>query len=185
VLGALDPEALPAVIFATAFDEYAVKAFEVEAVDYLLKPFDAARFRRAFGRARRAMESAPSKEEGQRLARLLRCVGDGRPLRRLVVNERDRVLLVPVDDVIHLSSEGNYVRVHTRSRSHLIRDTLVALEGRLDPDRFARIHRTGIVAVGAVAELRPGTHGDYQIVLDTGERLRLSRRYRERLLPPS
>jgi len=185
VLAAVGPESMPAVIFATAFDEYAVKAFEVEAIDYLLKPFDAARFRRAFGRAREALEATRGSAGDASLERLLHNVEAGRPLRRIVVSERDRVIFVPLDDVTHLSSEGNYVRVCTRGGSHLIRDTLTRLEQRLDAERFARIHRTGIVAVDAILELRPGTHGDHEVVLVTGERLRLSRRYRDRLLRPS
>jgi two-component system LytT family response regulator len=182
VLAAVGPETMPAVIFATAFDEYAVKAFEVEAVDYLLKPFDGERFRRAFGRARAALAERTPETRAGRLERLLRNVEDSRPLRRLVVRERDRVHFVQLTDVTHLTSEDNYVRVHTRKGSHLIRGTLAHLEGRLDPERFVRIHRTSIVALDAVEELRPGTHGDYELVLFGGERLRLSRRYRERLL---
>jgi two-component system LytT family response regulator len=185
VLAAVGPEVMPAVIFATAYDEYAVKAFEVEAVDYLLKPFDAPRFQRAFGRARKALEEARGILEGQSLARLLRNVEASRPLRRIVVSERDRVFFVPLDQITHLSSESNYVRLHTRAGSHLVRDTMAHLESRLDADRFARIHRTGIVALDAIVELRPGMHGDHEVVLDTGERLRLSRRYRDRLLPSS
>jgi two-component system LytT family response regulator len=168
----------------TAFDEHALQAFEVEAVDYLLKPFDTRRFRKAFERARRRLADPASAGDGPRIARLLEARSPSY-LQRLVVSERGRVFFVRVDTVIHLTAEGNYVRVHTASHSHLLRDTLARLERRLDPSRFARIHRSGIVAIDAVKELQPWSHGDSTVILTTGEKLRLSRRYQARLLKES
>ncbi len=187
VIEAVGVDAMPAVIFVTAFDEYALRAFDVEAVDYLLKPFDSGRFERAFRRARQRVESAAAPRGTGPISRVLAAVQETRgPLRRLVVADRGRVVFVPADEITHLSAEGNYVRAHTRQGSHLIRDTLARLEARLDADRFARIHRSEIVAVDAIQELRAASHGDYVVLMKSGERLRLSRRYQGRLLgaPP-
>jgi two-component system LytT family response regulator len=163
-------EAMPAVVFATAYDEFALRAFEVHAVDYLLKPFTRERFDRAFDHALARI--------GEPVARLIASL----PLERLVVRDRDRLFFVAVGDVLHLSAEGNYVRIHTADKSHLIRGTLAELEARLDPKRFARIHRSGIVNVEAIKEIRAHFHGDYIVALKNGESVRLSRRYQARLL---
>jgi two-component system LytT family response regulator len=181
VLEAVGPEAMPPVVFVTAYDEFAVKAFEVEAVDYLLKPYDAGRFGQALDRAlRRLAEKAPTRE---RMERLLETVGPGnRSLQRLVVRKHHRLLLIGVDEVTHLSARENYVEVFTASGSYLIRDTLSRLESRLDPTRFVRVHRSEIVNLDFVKELQPWTHGDYLIILESGEELRLSRRYSDRVL---
>ena len=168
VIDAIGAEAMPAVVFATAYDEYALRAFDVHAVDYLLKPFTRERFDVAF---ERALERRP-------IAPLLASM----PLERVVVRDRDRLFFVAVEEIVHLSAEGNYVRVHTAEKSHLIRGTLAELEARLDPKRFARIHRSGIVNIAAVREVRAHFHGDYVVTLKTGETVRLSRRYQQRLL---
>ena len=167
-IDAIGLDAMPAVVFATAYDEFALRAFDVNAVDYLLKPFTRERFDRAF---ERALERRP-------IAPLMASL----PLERMVVRERDRLFFVAVADIVHLSAEGNYVRVHTAGDSHLVRGTLADLEARLDPKRFARIHRSGIVNIEAVQEVRPHFHGDYIVTLKTGGTVRLSRRYQARLL---
>lgn len=167
-IDAIGAEAMPAVVFATAYDEFALRAFDVNAVDYLLKPFSRERFERA---VERALERRP-------IAPLIASL----PLERVVVRERDRLFFIPADEIVHLSAEGNYVRVHTAEKSHLIRGTLAELEARLDPKRFARIHRSGIVNIAAIKEVRPHFHGDYVVTLKNGETLRLSRRYQARLL---
>jgi two-component system LytT family response regulator len=167
-IDAIGIEAMPAVVFATAYDEFALRAFDVHAVDYLLKPFSRERFDQAFDRALERRTIAPL------MASL--------PLDRVVVRERDRLFFVAVADIVHLSAEGNYVRIHTAEKSHLIRGTLADLEARLDPRRFARIHRSGIVNVDAIKEVRAHFHGDYIVALKNGETVRLSRRYQSRLL---
>jgi len=183
VIEAVGVEDMPAVVFVTAFDEYALRAFEVEAIDYLLKPFDAARFDRAFERARKRLDAGARADAPGRISRLLGAVQPERGhLRRFVVSDRGRIVLVPVSEVFRLSAEGNYVRLHTPAGTHLVRDTLARLETRLAPERFARIHRSEIVAVDAVRELQPWSHGDYVVLLRNGDRLRLSRRYQSRLL---
>ncbi len=167
---AIGIDAMPAVVFATAYDEYALRAFDVHAVDYLLKPFSRQRFDQAFDRA--------LARQPKQIAPLI----PSRPLDRVVVRERDRLFFVAAANIVHLSAEGNYVRIHTADQSHLIRGTLADLEARLDPQRFARIHRSGIVNIEAISEVRAHFHGDYIIALKSGETLRLSRRYQARLL---
>lgn len=172
----------PAVVFVTAFDEFAVDAFEVEAVDYLLKPFHADRFRKALARVRERLSRPGATRDA--LERVLKAVrpDDRRPLERLLVREGERMFFVPLREVARLTAEGNYVRVVTAKGSHLVRETLAGLEARLDPARFARVHRSEIVAVEAVAEIQPLFHGDHEVVLRNGDRVRMSRRYQDRLL---
>jgi two-component system LytT family response regulator len=178
---AIGVDAMPAVIFATAYDEFALQAFDVHAVDFLLKPFSRERFDRAFDRAVQRMESGAS--DAEKVAQLLASLPRSSTyLQRIVVRHGERIFFVPASDVIHLTAEGNYVRVHATGGSHLIRGTLADLETRLDPKQFARIHRSDIVNIEAIKELRPHFHGDYIIVLRNGETLRLSRRYQERLM---
>ena len=176
---AIGVEAMPAVVFATAYDEFALRAFDVHAVDYLLKPFSRQRFDRAFDRALERIGSG----EPQKMARLLASLPQAAPhLERIVVRSGDRLFFVATKELLHLTAEGNYVRIHTADKSHLIRGTLAGLEARLDPKCFARIHRSGIVNIEAIKEVRAHFHGDYVIALTNGETVRLSRRYQARLL---
>jgi two-component system LytT family response regulator len=181
VIDAIGAEAMPPVVFVTAYDEHALRAFEVHAVDYVLKPVVEERLRKALTRAR---ERIGAKDE--RLAPLLSSVrgeGGGERLSRLVVKKGEKLRLVPVGEVVYLSASGNYVDVHVAGgETYLLRETLTRLEGRLDPARFARIHRGEIVNVDFVKELEPWFHGDWEVVLKDGRRLRLSRRYQDRLL---
>jgi two-component system, LytTR family, response regulator len=183
---AIGVEAMPVVIFATAYDEFALAAFDVNAVDYLLKPISRERFDRAFDRAVERVEKERPAEDGgdaERIARLLASLPHAaRHLERIVVRRGDRLFFVATRDILHLSAEGNYVRVHTAEGSHLVRDTLARLESRLDPARFTRIHRSGLVNLDAIREIRPHFHGDYLVTLQNDETVRLSRRYRENLL---
>jgi two-component system LytT family response regulator len=185
---AIGAEHMPAVIFATAYDEFALRAFDVHAVDYLLKPFSRERFDRAFDRALSQLgNDQPGNgqlgHDRQNLARLIASLPQTPPhLERLVVRQGERLFFVAARDILHLTAEGNYVRVHTAAGAHLIRGTLADLETRLDPSRFARIHRSGVVNIDAIQEVRTHEHGDFLVVLKTGAVLRLSRRYRERLL---
>jgi two-component system LytT family response regulator len=187
VVEAIGCESMPAVVFVTAYDEFALEAFDVQAVDYLLKPFSEERFQRALDRARkRIAEASAGSAESERLARLLAATRPGsRHLQRLVVKKAERLYFVPVAEVLRFTAEGNYVRIQAAAGSHLVRDTLTSLEARLDPDRFARIHRSEIVAIDAIQEIQPWFHGDYIVILKNGERLRMSRRYQGRLLEES
>jgi len=163
-------ERRPAVIFVTAHERYAVPAFAHEAVDYLLKPIDPERFRAAVARARR------------RLGRRETTAGDGTPpLVRLLVHERGRAFFVRVDEVDWFEAAGNYVRLHVGRATHRVRLPLARLEARLDRRQFRRINRSYIVQLDRIRELQSWFHGDSVVILTSGTRLRLSRRYRDRL----
>ena len=177
VIRDVGPERMPAVVFVTAYDRYAVKAFEVHAVDYLLKPFDSERFRDAMGRVRKKIAGRTP----QALAPLLdfRAERSMRP-ERLAVRSASRISIVRVEDLDYAEAWGNYVRLYCGAERHLMRETMNALEARLDPERFVRIHRSTIVNVDRVREIRPLFHGDWEVLLKTGVRLTLTRTYRDR-----
>jgi len=175
-------EPRPQVIFATAYDAFALKAFEASAVDYLLKPFDESRFRAALDRAwallRVGGESEPLRQLQAGLARLsLEC-----PLERLVVRQGERWIPLNLRQVCRISAEGKQVRVHSDQGEFLLRRSLQELEQRLDPSRFARVHRSEIVALDAVAHMEPWDHGDALLVLRVGGKAVLSRTYRKAFL---
>ncbi len=180
VLEQIPSDELPRVIFVTAYDEYALRAFRFQALDYLLKPFDEQRFRETLDRARRRFERDGIERLTERLEGLLRRAAV-RPLERLAVKKRGISLVVKVEEIDWIESEANYVRLHCGDETHLIRRTLQSLEEELDPFRFVRIHRTAIVNADRIRGLIPCGHGDMKIVLVDGTELSLSRRYRERL----
>lgn len=182
VLAALDGPATPYVIFVTAFDHYAVQAFAVGAVDYLLKPVASDRFDQAVERARAGLRREGEAALAERLARMLEAAAPHRPrLERFLVRERDRSRFVSPQEVDWIEAAGNYLKLHATSGTHLLRGTMKDLLPRLDPARFARIHRTTIVNLQRVKYLEPWSHGDQIVVLETGERLTLSRRFRDAL----
>lgn len=178
VLAGIDPRVLPAIVFVTAFDRYALRAFDVHAIDYLLKPFTPERFRTALYRAR-ARIAGRAVDVG--LASLAAALRDRpRYLARLPVRATGgRIRLVDLMTVDWIEAAGNYVRLHAGSHEYVIRDTLAGLERHLDPDRFARIHRSAIVQIDRIAELHPTSHGDMDVVLKNGTVLTLSRTWRE------
>jgi two-component system LytT family response regulator len=165
VLNLLDER--PAIIFTTAFDAYAVRAFDEHALDYLLKPIDAARFADAMARVRRP---APPDERRE-----------AQPLRRVVVKTPGRVLFLETRDVDWFEAAGNYVRVHSGGEKHLVRMTMQTLEQRLDPRAFVRVHRSIIVNVNRVAALNATFRGEYDVVLKSGETVSMQRSYHDRL----
>jgi two-component system LytT family response regulator len=189
-LRALPAERRPVVVFVTAFDRYAVQAFEAQALDYLLKPFNEARFRAAFARARAAIDAAAAPYQG-RLAALLDELRPGAPAEpvpaepahvdRVLVRAEGRTLVVPAGDIDWIETAGNYVRLHAAGRAHLHRETMAALERRLDPSRFVRVHRTALVNVDRVREIQPWFSGDCVLILHGGAKVKLSRGYRRRL----
>jgi two-component system LytT family response regulator len=182
VVKAIRPANLPAILFVTAHDRYALRAFEVHAVDYLLKPFTAERFRTAVARARERIARRAPDPGLATLATTLR----NRPdyLSRLPVRTAGRTVFVDLGAVDWLEAADNYVRLHVnhdKQREYLVRETLAALEGRLDPERFVRIHRSAMVQIDRIAETRVRSHGDADVVLRDGTRLTASRTWRERL----
>jgi two-component system, LytTR family, response regulator len=179
VVTQLDPARTPVIIFVTAFDRYALRAFDVHAVDYLLKPVAAARLRLAVDRARERIKRGTTQDGLLTLARELR--ERPRYLQRLAVRGRGRIVMVDVDAIDWLQAADNYVTVHASGREYLLRETLAALEHRLDPARFVRIHRSTIAALDCIVELQPSSHGDFDVRLRDGTRLTLSRSWREHL----
>ncbi|HET9333646.1 MAG TPA: response regulator [Gemmatimonadota bacterium] len=179
VLDALDPATLPAVVFVTAYDRYALKAFDVHAVDYLLKPFDRQRFSSALERARLDLRAD---DAGRRILALVADLRrERRPQQRIVVKAAGRVFFLRPAEIDWMEAAGNYVRLHVGKKSHLVRETMKGLEDRLDPDTFVRIHRSRIVNLDRVRELQPWFHGEHLIVLTSGEQLTTSRRHSVRL----
>jgi len=166
---------MPAVVFVTAYDEYAVAAFDANAVDYLLKPIARERFARALARARHALAAQLSVEKLRSLLAALQPGASGEYLERIPVAEDGRILFVDSDDVAWIAASGNYAQLHAGGRTYEVRETLSSLEAKLDPRQFARIHRSTIVNVRRVKEVQPWFHGHHVVILQTGERLRLSR----------
>lgn len=182
VLESLGIANLPAVVLVTAYDKYALQAFEVNAVDYLLKPFDAERFARAFDRARRELESKKVAVLNQRLQTLLETVLPSKKfLERLVVKSSGRIFFLSVAEIDWIEAADNYARLHVGRESHLIRETLSSLEGRLNPDMFLRVRHSAIVNTTHIKELHPLFKGEYEILLQSGAKLSTSRRYRNKL----
>lgn len=170
------PEAMPVTVFVTAYDRHALDAFEVAALDYLLKPFDDERFRQALARAREAVRLREAGLLRERLAALLGAVPPPKPYaERLAVEMRGQVRLVPVDAVDYIAADGPYAEVHAGGETFLLREQMQTLEARLDPSRFARIHRSTIVRLDRIDALLVGAGGDYGVRLRDGTRLRVSR----------
>ena len=183
VLESLPPKSAPAVIFVTAFDQHALRAFEVQALDYLLKPFDRARFQKALGRARAQIRQSTGAALDPRLTRLLDTLGNRpRPTDRVVIKSAGRIMFLRTDEIDWVEAADNYVRLHVGPESHLLRETMGALEARLDPTKFLRIHRSTVVNIDRLKELQPWFHGDYIVTLQDGTRLNLSRTYRDRVI---
>jgi two-component system LytT family response regulator len=182
VLEALGSDAPPAVIFVTAFDEYAIRAFEAEAIDYLLKPVIPERFEKALARARQRLEARrPEQSDDAMRALLTRLQAERGYATRFIARDGAKVTFIRVDDVDRIEAAGNYARIHAGGKSHLVRDTLKAIEARLDPAQFVRVHRSAIVRLERIAGLEPYFHGEYVVTLRDGTRLTSSRSYSARL----
>ena len=181
-LRALGPGRAPLVIFVTAYDHYAVSAFEHHALDYLLKPYDRDRFDAALARAKEQLRRQRAGQLDERVRALLAQLEAGsKYLERLVVKAGGRVFFLGADEIDWIEAEGNYVSVHTAKKSHLLRETISSLEAQLDPRKFVRIHRSTIVNLARVRELQSWSHGEYRVILYDGKELTLSRNYRENL----
>lgn len=182
VIEQVGPDRMPAVVFVTAYDEYALKAFEVHAIDYLLKPFGRDRFQQTLQHAREHLERRRAGDLGRRLLALVQDIKpEPTKLDRLVVKSGGRVFFLRTDEIDWIEAAGNYVRLHLSEDSHLFRETMNNMESRLDTRRFVRIHRSRIVNTDRIKELQPWFNGEYVVVLQNGTRLTLSRGYREKL----
>jgi two-component system LytT family response regulator len=182
VVREIGAERMPAVIFVTAHDEYAIQAFEINAIDYLLKPVTASRFRDALRRAKQRLEHRPAPEENRQILSLLETIASPRRyITRLAVRSAGKTVFVDVDEIDWVKAAENYVELHTGSKIHLLHVTLNTLEKSLDPELFMRIHRSLIVNVKRIKELQPAFHGEYVITLQNGTQLQSGRVYHERV----
>lgn len=182
VVETIGAEAMPAVVFVTAYDKYALHAFDVSAVDYLLKPFDAERFQKAFQRAKDQLQKRNVEAVNKTLHNLLESIQPARKyLERFVVKSAGRIFFLQASEIDWIEASDNYVSLHAGRETHLIRETLTALESKLNPEDFIRIRHSAIVNIKRIRELQPLFKGDYQILLHSGAKLTTSRRYRNKI----
>ena len=182
VIEEVGTDAMPVTVFATAFDEYALRAFDSAALDYLLKPYDDERFERAVERAKTAVAMRKKSDLRDQFDTLIAKLADRQnqdvgPVERILVKDRETVRFVDTRDIQWIEAAGDYVSIRAADRSHLLRDTMSSMEKKLDPTRFVRIHRSTIVNLDFVKEMKSYFHGDYIVYLKSGKELRLSRRY--------
>ncbi len=194
VIEAVGAENMPVIVFATAYDEYALKAFEAQALDYLLKPYDDERFEEALSRARKRVSE---RKIGSLSDQLVALVADHKVekrversagpievrdrLERILIKERDSVFFVKTENIDLIEAAKDYVVIHVGQKTHLIRETMARMEKRLNPDLFVRIHRSSIVNIERIKELKSYFHGDYIVYMKDGSELKLSRRYWSRV----
>lgn len=185
VLREVGDQASPAVVFTTAYEEYALKAFEVHALDYLLKPFDQRRLQSAVARAKDRSSQSRKDDLRSRLEAALKDLGEApkpKYQERLLVRHLGRIHFVKVEEIAWIEAAGNYVRLHVGDDEHLLRETMQGMEAQLDPKMFLRIHRSTMVNIDRIKELQPLFHGDYVVILkDGGRQLTMSRGYRDKV----
>jgi two-component system LytT family response regulator len=179
VVEVIPRERMPVVIFITAYDDYAMRAFDAQAIDYLLKPYDRERFERALAKARRYLAATDRTEQGASISGLFGATTRYR--QRVAVKVRGRTLIVKIESVDWIEAQGNYVRLHVGKDSFLIRESMRELAASLDPATFLRIHRSAIVNLDRIRELRANEHGDHRVVLADGTTIPLGRAYRNEL----
>ena len=180
VVHEVGPERMPAVVFVTAHDQYAIRAFEINALDYLLKPVTSERFHQSLNRAKARLSGG--EEVGWRMVSLLEALANPSPYaKRLAVRSGTRTLFVPVDVIEWIQAAENYVELHCDTGFHLLQATMNTIDASLDPEMFLRIHRSSIVNLQHVKEVRTETDGEYAVVLVNGEKLAMSRGYRSRI----
>jgi two-component system LytT family response regulator len=183
VVDNLERTKLPAVVFVTAHDAHALRAFEIHALDFLLKPFDQARFEKALERARGHLSQTKGTTVlDSRLVSLLEELHEERKYsERLIVKSSGRVFFVRTEEIDWVEASGNYVKIHTKSDAHLLRESMKNMEAKLDPKTFVRIHRSAIVNIDHIKELEPWFHGEYIVIMRDGTRLTASRVFSDRL----
>jgi two-component system, LytTR family, response regulator len=180
VLRAIGTDAMPIVVFVTAYDEFALQAFEAHAIDYLLKPLDPERLDTALERVRNQLHGKSRRERDERVLSLLSQVsGNARYIERLVTRSDGKIRIIRVDDIDYVEAAGNYAKIHLAGKMHLVREGMNSLESKLDPARFLRIHRSVIVRIDRIKELESLYQGDYVVVLHDGTRLTTGRKYRD------
>ncbi len=182
VIASVPKERLPVVVFVTAYDTFAVKAFEIHALDYLLKPFDRERFQQSVVRIRKAMDRSSIERHHSQILSILDDIKTHRTHpERILIKSAGRVYFVNIDDVDWVEAVGNYVKLHVGNEPHLIRKTMNALERQLHQRKFVRIHRSTLVNIDRIKELQPWFQGDYHAVLHNGKRLSVSKSCRKKL----
>lgn len=182
VLEAIGPDQMPLTIFTTAYDQFALRAFDTHAIDYVLKPYDPERFSRAVARARDQLGTRRRSSIDARLSALLdELRSRAQYVERLVVRAGSRIVILPTTEIDWIEAASNYVRIHAAGHDYLLRETMTVLESKLDPAQFVRIHRSTIARIDRIRELEPLFHGDYVVILSDGSRLTSSRGYRDRL----
>jgi len=182
VIASLNKKKLPAIIFTTAYDEYALKAFQVNAIDYLLKPIKKKLFKKALVNVIEIIRNRKTSLINDKILSLIK--NQQKELnfvKRLTVKSRNKVIVIPIIDVLLISAEGDYVSIKTNEKAYLLRDKIGAIEKKLDPHIFCRIHRSTIVRLDVIRELEPLTNGDYVLFLENGIKLNVSRNYRKKL----
>jgi two-component system LytT family response regulator len=185
VIEAIRGEVSPHIVFTTAYAEYAVRAFDVQALDYLLKPFDRDRFLRSIERVKTELADPEPGDLEERVRRVLANMpGAPAPIKQILVRDRARAYFIAVDTIDRISAAGNYVEIHAGGKVHVMREPLAKIIAQLDAREFIRVHRSHVVKLASIVELQPMFHGDYELLLRNGERLALSRRYKA-LLPPA
>lgn len=183
VIAAIGGNRMPAVVFVTAFDQHAVRAFDAQAIDYVLKPVDPERFQRALARAR-AQLAHPDDRFVQRVSEALKSLDRGVPQpfpQRLAIRSEGRVRLLDLAEIDRIVAAGNYVEIHAGGKQHLLRETMTSLGARLDPQRFIRVSRAAIVCIAQIREVQPLFNGDFVVLLKNGAQVNGSRRFREAL----
>lgn len=181
VVDAIGAQQMPVTIFVTAYDKYALRAFDVHAMDYLLKPFDEVRFLKALERAKAHLRKGRWDHLGDKLAELMREHRGNNYAERFVIKTSGKIIFLKSAEIDWIEAEGNYLRLHVGKESYLQRGTMNSVQERLNPKRFVRIHRSTIVNVERVKELRPWPTGEYVVLLHSGKELTLSRGFREQL----
>jgi two-component system LytT family response regulator len=181
VVDAVGPECMPLTVFVTAYDQHAIRAFEANALDYLLKPFSDERYEATMTRVKCRLEQRNAKEFEQRIARMVSTVPQQRRLDRFVIKSAGTTRFVRAAEIDWIEAAGVYVNLHIAGRGLLYRATLNELEDKLDPLRFVRVHRSAIVNIESVVQLEPISHGEFEVVLKDGSRTRISRSYRAQM----
>lgn len=182
VVREIGPEQMPAVVFVTAHDQYAIRAFEINAIDYLLKPVTAERFAQSLARAKARLRTSEPQQESRHILSLLETIASPpRYLKRMAVQSAGKTSFIGVEDVDWIRAAENYVELHVAQASHLLHVSMNALEKSLDPEAFVRIHRSLIVNLRRVKEIQPASHGEYVLALHNGVRLQSGRTYHERI----